>query len=103
MREFNPRGDLGPLLACATSLMLTACASHAPQAQFLPSNFALTTGGVESCDPRCPQQTSQTDAVPSENRPTSISWKSSVVVQPPFEYQPYQGEHDQPTDAQPLM
>jgi hypothetical protein len=122
MREFNQRVDrrttfpliqisaspalvriFRSLLACTISLALTACATNAPQAQFVPWNLALTTGGAESCNPVCPQQTAQTEAALSESRPASASWKSSAVVQPPFEYQPYQGEHNRPTDAQPQM
>ena len=111
MREFNPRGDhstlrsqslalvFGSLLVGTTSLMLTACASNAPQAQFLPPNLALTASGVEYCDPSCPQKTTQTEAVPDATAP----WKSSLVPNLPYEYQPYQGERDQPTDAQPQM
>jgi hypothetical protein len=113
MREFNPRGNrrttfpmlslalaFGPLLACATSFLLTACASNAPHAQFLPLNLSSTTSGVEYCDPWCSQKTAQTEAVPG----ATVPWKSSVVVPNlPYEYQPYQGEHNQPTDTQPQM
>jgi hypothetical protein len=122
MREFNQRADhrttfplaqisswpvlvrvFRPLLACSTALVLTACAANAPQTQFLPWNLALTTDGVEACDRGCPQKATQTEAAPGESRPVSASWKSSVAVQPPFEYQPYQGERSQPADAQPQM
>jgi len=96
-------GFFRSLLACTISLALTACASNAPQAQFLPWNLALTTGGAGSCDPGCSQQTAQTAVAAGEDRPATVPWKSSVMPSPPYEYQPYQGEHTQPTEAQPSM
>ena len=74
------------LLFCATSSMLAACATNAPQAQFPQWSPALTTGTAEACDPGCSGKHAQTEVAPA-------------AVEPPFEYQPYQGEGIRPTEA----